>query len=203
MRNHMPPHLHLFVLPLFLLMSGCSQSPEDKLIELGKCFKASQIIDDPVLAAAAVHELKIVTSGMDGKIAINPALYTMVIAGKVRDELYPAGSSTNTQYVVTKAISWVNSSYCLELRKRAPPPPPSPPPAPKPEMKTVPQVDGNCKDTDEVIRAAGLVPKETQVHGPVDTDASSMGCAYRQDPPAGTVVKAGSVVSYRDWWEGL
>lgn len=69
-------------------------------------------------------------------------------------------------------------------------------------LKTVPLVNGNCKGTDEVIRAAGLVPRETQVRGLVDDDASSPGCAYRQDPPAGTVVKAGSEVSYRAWWEG-
>lgn len=191
-------YLHLYLFLLLLLVSGCTQSPQDKLVELGKCIKASQIIGDPVLAAAAANEFKVIAPAMESKIVINPALFAMLVNEKVNDELYPAGSSTNSKYVLETAASWINSNYCKELRKKVPPPPP---PVPKPEMKTVPRVNGNCKDPGEVIRTAGLVPKEMLIHGPEDSDAASIGCAYRQDPAEGTAVKPGSDVSYRVWWE--
>ena len=52
-----------------------------------------------------------------------------------------------------------------------------------------------------LLRAAGLRPKATDVHGPVDADAASIGCAYRQSPKAGTRVPRGSTVRYRSWFE--
>ena len=73
MRHHKNIRLHLFLLSLLLLVSGCTQSPQDKLVEIGKCIKASQIIDDPVLTAAAINELKVMASAMESKIVINPS----------------------------------------------------------------------------------------------------------------------------------
>ena len=53
-------------------------------------------------------------------------------------------------------------------------------------MVAVPQIDGNCENPDKVLKAAGLKPKRINVHGPVDQDAAGVGCAYRQNPKAGT-----------------
>jgi len=69
------------------------------------------------------------------------------------------------------------------------------------KMVSVPQIDGNCVNPEEVIKAAGLKPKIISVHGPIDNDASGGGCAYRQSPKAGTMVKKGSKVTFRSWWE--
>ena len=67
---------------------------------------------------------------------------------------------------------------------------------------TVPDLDGKCfGDIDRTLRAAGLRPKATDVHGPVDADAAYIGCAYRQSPKAGTRVPRGSTVRYRSWFE--
>lgn len=67
---------------------------------------------------------------------------------------------------------------------------------------TVPDLDGKCfDDIDRTLRAAGLRAKATDVHGPVDADAASMGCAYRQSPKAGARVPRGSTVRYRSWYE--
>ena len=210
--NHRLPYLWL--LPVLLLVTACTKGPEDQFIELAKCYKASKLVDDAVLRAAADAELVVITSEMENKQIKPPSLFAMRINEKVNDELYPAGSSTNSDYVIDKALSWVNSSYCQSLRKKASTPPvktPSPPPepalisAPEPtptsNLKVVPLIDGNCEDPAGVIKAAGLVPKLMQIHGPIDRDAAGIGCAYRQDPPPGTAVQPGSEVTYRAWWE--
>jgi beta-lactam-binding protein with PASTA domain len=67
-------------------------------------------------------------------------------------------------------------------------------------MVRVPDVQGRL-DADEVITAAGLKPKDIAVHGPIDDDAAGFMEAYRQRPAAGTLVKRGSHVTYRFWWE--
>ncbi|NRT58009.1 beta-lactam-binding protein with PASTA domain [Leptothrix sp. C29] len=66
----------------------------------------------------------------------------------------------------------------------------------------VPDLNDKCfGDIDRTLRAAGLKPKTTAVHGPVDADAAPIGCAYRQSPKAGTRVPRGSTVRYRSWYE--
>ena len=67
-------------------------------------------------------------------------------------------------------------------------------------MVRVPDVQGRT-DADDIIKAAGLKPKGIAVHGPVDTDATDIAEAYPQTPAAGTLVKKGSTVTYRFWWE--
>lgn len=66
----------------------------------------------------------------------------------------------------------------------------------------VPDITQDCSiDADKLLKKAGLVPKRKPIHGPIDEDAASFGCPYRQNPKAGTVVKKGSKVTYRFWWE--
>ena len=66
----------------------------------------------------------------------------------------------------------------------------------------VPNIESNCDvDTQDVLKKFGLIGKRVDVHGPEDEDASSIGCPYRQSPKAGTIVKKGTIVTYRAWWE--
>lgn len=77
-----------------------------------------------------------------------------------------------------------------------------PTPAPVP-MVTVPSIEGLCATgIEDKVKAAGLVPQEATLGGPVDKDAAAMGCAYRQSPTAGESVPKGSTLSYRVWIEG-
>lgn len=66
---------------------------------------------------------------------------------------------------------------------------------------TVPKIDGNCSNAEEIIKSFGLEPNGIYIHGPIDEDAAGIGCAYRQDPKAGTLVPKGSTVTYRFWSE--
>lgn len=68
------------------------------------------------------------------------------------------------------------------------------------DMVSVPDVQGRL-DADDVIEAAGLRPEGIPVHGPIDEDAAGFMEAYRQKPAPGTVVKRGTKVTYRFWWE--
>lgn len=70
-----------------------------------------------------------------------------------------------------------------------------------PSNVIVPMIDGNCKDPDAEIIAAGLKPKRIDIFGPVDEDAAGIGCAYRQTPKAGESVPKGSTLEYRSWYE--
>jgi hypothetical protein len=66
----------------------------------------------------------------------------------------------------------------------------------------VPNIESNCDlDAQDVLKKFGLIGKRIDVHGPEDEDASSIGCPYRQSPKAGTIVKKGTTVTYRAWWE--
>lgn len=66
----------------------------------------------------------------------------------------------------------------------------------------VPDIESNCDiDAQDVLKKLGLIGKRIDVHGPEDEDASSIGCPYRQFPKAGTIVKKGTTVTYRAWWE--
>jgi len=69
-------------------------------------------------------------------------------------------------------------------------------------MVSVPNIE--CKDkaeADRIIRAAGLHPVSIAVHGPVDPDTCGAYQAYRQEPRPGMIVRRGTKVTYRFWWE--
>lgn len=72
-------------------------------------------------------------------------------------------------------------------------------------MVRVPDITGGASgcviDVDAILKPLGLKSKGIAVHGPVDPDAKDIGCAYRQSPRPGTMVKKGTVIKYRSWWE--
>ncbi|TLM69414.1 MAG: PASTA domain-containing protein, partial [Actinobacteria bacterium] len=69
-------------------------------------------------------------------------------------------------------------------------------------MVRVPDIRGLYGDAaDKKLRAAGLVPKEVSIHGPIEPDAAGIGQAYHVRPAVGTLVPKGSTVSYHSWWE--
>jgi hypothetical protein len=69
----------------------------------------------------------------------------------------------------------------------------------------VPDITGGANgcvtDVNAILKPLGLRSKEIAIHGPIDPDAKDIGCAYRQAPKAGTMVRKGTVVKYRSWWE--
>lgn len=67
----------------------------------------------------------------------------------------------------------------------------------------VPDLSSDCQQNPEkALEILGLKSNHESIHGPIDSDAGSIGCAYRQNPTPGTLVNKGSTVSFRSWWEG-
>ena len=70
------------------------------------------------------------------------------------------------------------------------------------KMVKVPDITSDCKkDPIEILVNSGLRPIQIWVHGPGDVGAANLGCPYNQEPAAGTLVKKGSMVIFRSWWE--
>jgi hypothetical protein len=79
---------------------------------------------------------------------------------------------------------------------------PDDPDAPEDDTVAVPDVIGMWpNDAGAALRAAGLIPSEVSVHGPMDEDAGDIGVVYRQTPAAGSQVAEGTTVEIRYWWE--
>ena len=69
-------------------------------------------------------------------------------------------------------------------------------------MIVVPHPQGNCDmEYGRRLKAAGLQAQKIYIHGPEDQDFSGYACPYRITPKPGSVVPAGSRVTYRSAWE--
>lgn len=104
-------------LPALILLSACSQSPEDRLVELGRCFKAGTVLEDRVLLRGV--EIALMKTIQDLKIEMSPAQFAMLINQKINDELYPAGSLTDSGHVFRTATKWADSSVCQDAKQQA------------------------------------------------------------------------------------
>lgn len=72
-------------LPVLILLSACSHSPEDRLVKLGRCFKAGTVLEDRVLLRGV--EIALMRTIQDLKIEMSPAQFAMLIIQKIDDEL--------------------------------------------------------------------------------------------------------------------
>jgi hypothetical protein len=102
---------------VLILMSACSKSPEDRLVELGRCYKAGVVLEDRVLVQGV--EIALLKTIRDLKIEISPAQFAMVINQKINDELYPRGSMTDATHVLKKVTEWASSSVCKDVKQQA------------------------------------------------------------------------------------
>jgi hypothetical protein len=70
------------------------------------------------------------------------------------------------------------------------------------DLVAVPDLTSDCvMDAATLLKSQGLRAKEISIHGPNDEDAAGIGCPYRQSPKAGAMVKKGTTVTFRSWWE--
>lgn len=104
-------------LPVLVLLSACSQSPEDRLVALGRCYKAAGVLEDRVLLRGA--EIALTRARRDLEIEVSPARFAMLINQKVNDELYPAGSLTDSGHVFRTVSKWAGSSVCQDAKQQA------------------------------------------------------------------------------------
>ncbi len=104
-------------LPVLILLSACSHSPEDRLVELGRCYKAGTVLEDRVLLRGV--EIALMKTIQDLKIEMSPAQFAMLINQKINDELYPAGSLTDSGHVLRTATKWADSSVCQDAKQQA------------------------------------------------------------------------------------
>ena len=104
------------LLPALILLSACSQSPQDRLVELGRCFKAGTVLEDRVLLRGV--EIALMKTIRDLKIEVSPAQFAMLINQKINDELYPAGSLTDSAHVLRTVTKWADSSVCQDAKQQ-------------------------------------------------------------------------------------
>lgn len=104
-------------LPTLVLLSACSQSPQDRLVELGPCYKAGSTLEDKLLLRGV--EIALTNAIRDLKIEVSPAQFAMLINQRINDELYPAGSLTDPAHVLSKATEWADSSVCRDAKQQA------------------------------------------------------------------------------------
>lgn len=104
------------LLPALMLLSACSQSPQDRLVELGRCYKAGSTLDDRLLLRGV--EIALTKAIRDLKIEVSPAQFAMLVNEKINDELYPAGSLTDSAHVLRTATDWAGSSVCQDVKKQ-------------------------------------------------------------------------------------
>nr|WP_315240763.1 hypothetical protein [uncultured Albidiferax sp.] len=110
------PKVRSLWLPVLILLSACSQSPEDRLVELGRCYKAGAILKDRVLLRGV--EITSEKTIRDSKIEVSPAMFAMLINEKINDELYSEGSSTDPARVLKTLTKWANSSVCKDMKQQ-------------------------------------------------------------------------------------
>ena len=60
------------------------------------------------------------------------------------------------------------------------------------ESVVTPNIEGICdsETINRIAKQAGMIAKDKWIHGPVDSDAADIGCAYRKYPKAGKRVKS-------------
>ena len=104
------------LLLLVSLLSACSPKPEDHFVELGRCYQAGLATDDAQMVQGVNLEIEKASREFN-KTGMNPALFAMLVNEKVNDDLYPAGSSTDTDYVSKKVTQWASSSPCQGLKQ--------------------------------------------------------------------------------------
>jgi len=103
--------------PALILLSACSQSPQDRLEELGRCYTAGLLLHDGVLLRGV--EVELAKGTRDLKNGISPTELAMLIPERIHDELYPTGSSTDPAYVTRKLTQWADTSVCQGLKQQA------------------------------------------------------------------------------------
>nr|WP_315232901.1 hypothetical protein [uncultured Albidiferax sp.] len=116
MKANLPKVRSLWLLASMLL-SACSQNPQDRLVELGRCYKAAVVIEDRVLLQGV--EIALMQSIRDLKIETSPAQFAMLVNERINDELYPAGSLTDSAHVLKKVSDWAASSVCRDAKQQA------------------------------------------------------------------------------------
>jgi hypothetical protein len=104
-------------LSALVLLSACSPNPQDRLVELGRCYKASVVIEDRVLLQGV--EIALMQAIQDLKIEVSPAQFAMLVNQQVNDELYPAGSLTDAAHVLRTVTKWAGSSVCHGAKQHA------------------------------------------------------------------------------------
>ena len=182
------------VIGVIATLCACSQSPEDKLMDIGECYKAGKTFNDQEMVFGVHLRLEELMQEVGSQVSNKSALF-MQFNERVNDKLYPRGVSSSPEEALRLLNEWHDSERCQPMRT----PMPKPPPKVRPTV-VVPQIDGVCRDPKQELINAHLVPDVITLTGnPNEPDAGKAGCAYRQNPAPGTSVPEGSKVTFRMW----
>lgn len=98
---------------LALLLAGCGKSPEDQLLEAGRCMKAGWLLEDRELSAAAELRQKQVLADMPtpgGPVS----LYFARLNERINEEL---GLHRGRGQAMATLLEWQSSSRCQAMVK--------------------------------------------------------------------------------------
>jgi len=98
-------------LAISITLYGCWQSTEEKLLKVGRCYKAGMHLEDKMLKNAASLEIDKLTKGKN-----NPGSFAIGMLGQqLNDEIYPQGNVTPLDESLKVLRKWQKSSYCQGL----------------------------------------------------------------------------------------
>ena len=114
-RETIPAGTRLVLAAGLVVLAGCSKSPEDQLLDVGRCMKAGWLLQDRELVAAAEYRQKQVIADMP-RIQGSPALFMARLNERINDEV---GMHRSKQGAMETLLEWQGSSMCQSMVKQA------------------------------------------------------------------------------------
>ena len=108
--------LFLAALAAGILLTACSQNPEDRLTDLARCYKAGMGLSDRALTQGVEIELAKIGVMEPGDAAGH---FNTILNLKLNGELYPQGSRTLLTYENEVLTKWAATEVCKQLKQTA------------------------------------------------------------------------------------
>lgn len=111
------------ILLVACLLSACGQSLDSALLEVGRCYKAGNHLQDETLrlvASAEMERLLAQKSDAFKGSTVSAALHHFApINEQLNNEIFPQGRSTPMDHSLKVLRKWQQSSYCQGLIEKS------------------------------------------------------------------------------------
>ncbi|MCO5358708.1 hypothetical protein [Acidovorax kalamii] len=111
------------VVLLIGLLSACGQSLDSALMEVGRCYKAGNHLQDETLRLAAGAEMERLLAqkrdAFKGSTVSATMHYFAPINEQLNHEIFPQGRSTPLDHSLKLLRKWQQSSYCQGLIEKS------------------------------------------------------------------------------------
>lgn len=111
------------ILLVACLLSACGQSLDSALLEVGRCYKAGNHLQDETLRLAAGAEMERLLAqkrdAFKGSTVSATMHYFAPINEQLNHEIFPQGRSTPVDHSLKLLRKWQQSSYCQGLIEKS------------------------------------------------------------------------------------